>query len=931
MKPTSTLSTLLTCLILSASAAFVSSCRDYEPYNEQRLQDVAYTHEFERKFGKIDPEQTWDLFGQLSRRRHIGTRAGTDNQYYNDVIVTDPFVTNPSFPNIGSPSDTVWVTRADNQEYNKVLPEIGFNGSIAHNPNLLYEETNLGRVIQDFVATADEFYIAPVHWTTSGNDEIGIYWYTDDETEADRTIMGDDGELYWLVLKPIIRGKTHLRYQNSSNPNSTIYEISDSQDNCGYVFGQGADHLVSYRVHVQVPQGIPYYGFYMLNHNEELTQYSESKLNDHLSYSGFSGHDVSYVATFNIQRDIDADYKDNRDYLCFEDWIHTGDFDLNDLVFRVEGFDNQSVVDQTEVDESAILVCEDLKQFDFDFNDIVLDLNYTEEINRVYRPEKVGDKIEKYVLESTDTVATLTVTPLAAGGAYESTLSIDNSEWGEIHALLGETPALNVGSKNHQIINAGENFTDPHSTPMVLTKTKEIKELPDRILVNGQNKYPTYLSQLFAEGFFKIFSREDGNAVQIISSKPQTGTANGSYQEGYAPQMMLLPNYFEWPQEMEYINDAYTKFQDWVSDITKTDWIVNSQVPALITERGNIGPNDPTVPTPVDESIVLDPNATTGDITLKGTTYRNGVFINLHDLQDDSYDGATAKLHITYSSIPSTGIIILDANGNHILEHGTAASDGQTVVTYSISETKFKNALTADGIYIFSTNRNTRVSIPENGATIDIHNVSTQAHHKLYVNPLYMTFETMNTQQITASSSTGGNITFTSSDESVATVSSSGVVTPVAEGYCSIVVRTAESEVAGKTYKSSSERVSIEVITGTPDRVTLKLGPTQNIAGATGNLTNYALCTTGRDAMDSWNSARLTVTKTAGNNSWFRIETINGTVVGEAQQVNGSANFTLNRAALDACKTNETGAIYTFRIVHSENTYIQAAVLDKIN
>jgi hypothetical protein len=83
--------------------------------------------------------------------------------------------------------------------------------------------------------------------------------------------------------------------------------------------------------------------------------------------------------------------------------------------------------------------------------------------------------------------------------------------------------------------------------------------------------------------------------------------------------------------------------------------------------------------------------------------------------------------------------------------------------------------------------------------------------------------------------------------------------------------------------------------------------------------------------MDSWNSARLTVTKTAGNNAWFRIESINGTVVGQAQQVSGTATFTLDRAALDACKTNETGAIYTFRIVHSENTYIQAAVLNKIN
>ena len=395
--------------------------------------------------------------------------------------------------------------------------------------------------------------------------------------------------------------------------------------------------------------------------------------------------------------------------------------------------------------------------------------------------------------------------------------------------------------------------------------------------------------------------------------------------------MMLLPNYFEWPQEEKYINLAYTKFQDWVSDITKTDWIVNSQVPALITERGNLGPNDPTAPTPVDESILLKYESIgTGGIRLNNTWYRYGVLLDFESsgIEALSYDSATAKLNITYSSLPESSFVIYDKNGGYILTHEHPSTDNQSVVTYSIGATYFKNALTHGGIYIVS---NGRVNIT--GATIDIHNITTQAHHKLYVDPLYMTFETMNTQKITVSSPTAGSdkISFTSSDESVATVSSSGVVTPVGEGYCSIVVRAEESEVAGKTYKSSSERVSIEVITGTPDRVTLKLGPTQNIAGATGNLTNYALCTTGRDAMDSWNSARLTVTKTAGNSSWFRIENINGDVVGTAQQVNGSANFTLNRAALDACKTDETGAIYTFRIVHSENTYIQAAVLNKIN
>ena len=63
------------CLLLAGTMALVSSCQDYEPFSDETLHDKAYTHEFERKFGKIDPNQNWDLFGQLAR--HIGpeTRA----------------------------------------------------------------------------------------------------------------------------------------------------------------------------------------------------------------------------------------------------------------------------------------------------------------------------------------------------------------------------------------------------------------------------------------------------------------------------------------------------------------------------------------------------------------------------------------------------------------------------------------------------------------------------------------------------------------------------------------------------------------------------------------------------------------------------------------------------------------------------------------
>ncbi|MBR5715781.1 MAG: hypothetical protein IKX59_04290 [Bacteroidales bacterium] len=899
-------SILLTCFLLSASAAFVSSCQDYEPYND--VQDKAYTHEFERQFGKIDPNQNWDLFGQLARRKNRGTRAPKADE----IIVTE----------LNSDDDAIIVTLADNQEYNKVLPE-GASGDIGSHPTVRYEDTNLGRVVQDFVATAHEFTITPVHWTTSGSDVIGIYWYTDDESEATETIMGADGELYWIVTKPIITGKTRLDY--FTNDGRTLQVPGDPQHiDCSDVFNyqnwqDRAQYLISHPVQVKVPEEIPYYGFYM---QQNTKQYSESKLNQRITISNFGDKQPCYVATFNIQRDIDADYPDDRDYMCFEDWLYTGDFDLNDLVFRVEGFDEQAVIDQTTINENAILVCEDLTEYDFDFNDIALLLNYTEEIDRQY---EFDHQKGQYYISKVDTLQSLKVTALAAGGAYESTLTINNNEWGEIHALLNETTAEwgSTNKKRHSIINASSIYTDRKGQSIVIPKA----DLPDKNVGTGDGQYPTYLSQLFdTEGFFEIHSDQDGDAVKLIQNNSFKGKGKGT-----APQMMLLPEYFEWPLEEKYICDAYTGFTDWVEDVTKTNWILDTQVEDLITDRGDLTPIiSPDAPSEVVESIVLTPQRGTFIYTdnAGNHTYNNGIFLDLSGIQDEAYDGATAKLHITYNSRPSERIWIDDAFGREILSHNTAATDGVTVVTYTISAAKFKNALESDGIWIVS--RYDRL-VEISAATIDIHNVTTEAHHKLFVDPLYMTFETMNPQTITASSSTHGLISFTSSDESVATVSSSGVVTPVAEGYCSIVVRAEASTVDGKEYKSTSERVSIEVITGDEYRVVLRLGPTNDIAGATGNLTNYALCTTMRDVMDNWSSgATLIVTKTAGDNSYFQIQNVNNQVVGATQQAtqqtDNRATFTLSAAQLQQCRNSE-GTGYTFKILHSENTYIQSAVL----
>ena len=785
MKKGSPQSTLLTCLLLSGTAALVSSCQDYEPYNDQQLQDVAYTHEFERQFGAIDPEQNWDLFGQLARKKRSVTRA-------------DPYVDQISITNLGS-SDYIYITKDEADEYAKVLPDSKVWGSALTDPS----QSNLGKVKQDFVGTAHTFTLAPVYWFTGagrGVDKVGIYWYTDNENDANVTIMGADGELYWLVRKELITGKNNLYY--NLRENGREYQVPAGTDmdtwGAGHVFTQlNAYNLVSHPIEVTIPEEIPFFGFYITG--VYGTRYSESKLNAPITK--FPNVRPCYVATFNIKQDIDPTSTDNRQYLCFEDncaeW--ETDFDLNDLVFAIEGFDEGAIIDRSSTNEKAVLVCEDLTEYDFDFNDIALGLSYTEELNREY---EWNSSTGVYDLTSTTEIVTLEVTPMAAGGAYESTISLNGESWGEIHTLLNESPTA-TDSKKHQIINASPIYVDRNAQ----TKTFSKDDLPDKRVGEGEGKYPTYLSQLFAEGFFAI-STTDGEATKVITSNSFKGKDKGSN----APQMMLLPEYFEWPQERKYIMDSYTGFSDWVQDITKTNWILDTQIEDMITDRGDLTPEvAPETPAEVLETITLTPDHDKDFRYDNNTTYENCVFIDLSPIQDNAYDEASASLHILYTIKPNAQIYLDDKNGNELLKDNF--SYGSDVYnTYTLSKANFQKALTSGGIWIFALGDE---EIVIESVEIDITNVTTEAHHKLFVNPTYITFENNTPVTITASSSTGGEISFTSSDKSIADVDEDGVVTPKANGYASILVRAeASTTPSGKAYKATTERVSVEVRIG---------------------------------------------------------------------------------------------------------------------
>ena len=727
--------------------------------------------------------------------------------------------------------------------YKQVLPESDTA------PRAL-AETNLGQVTQNFTTTARTLKLAPVYSVSSskGKDEIGIYWYVQPGAASDKDQYGDDVETLTVMVDDGNGGVTARYIQRvpiiRSGPNHS------SESFVNHMRENGDGSVTSNICEVTIPASIASYGFYITNHDYDgsstpRTKYSESALNTKVPEYG--DIDVSWAATFNL-KDLGLSQTDDQQYLCFEDWMDKNNFDLNDVVFGIKDFDPSTIIDHDAENEKAILVCEDLNNFDFDFNDVVLGLNYKEEAEYEWRSSIApdGSTYNERILVPGSEKRSLTITPMAAGGAFESTVAFGGTSettLGRIHALMGEDPVIESAT-GHNPLNPIFNATAEYKGDGTST-TFEDNDLPAKgsDVGNGEGfTYPTFLSKLFAQGYFKIYctqGKSSGNVqARLLTNKTQTETDTYYDDEtntgfAQAPQMMLLPYYFEWPQENKWIQDAYSGFADWVSDASKTDWIKTSQTKDLIVERGDF----------IEEST--NPTVDPGNITKafninveqpkkfeydNNTTYNNGVFV---PIGDDVLinEGATAELKVTFLYKPANTFYFDDANGNELFKDQSGMnnlyrSDGSAIVTpvgtdysqfnqtwfpwgqftpititYPMTAEETSKAVNSGGIWIFCAD-DYAFKIEE-VALLTVTGVTDPTTvHDLTVNPTSLSLSTSDTegQTITATCTTISAlsaITFVSSDETVVTINVNGdgtaTVTPVAEGTATITV-TAPAE-----------------------------------------------------------------------------------------------------------------------------------------
>lgn len=201
-------------LSVSTSAIVLSGCSDFD--NDFDAKEVQFRENFAKAFGKIDPEQDWNLATRAavtvntSSPADVKVYALTDGKYklvadYANVSgtkqlgfdvredVTDLMVTNGSMAvkaKVGESVSFGGSTRAGHYgtvgdvKITEIADESSWfvfdiTESEKYQNKLPENENNLGKVTQNFTFISNgEFTIYPIYWQTDDTDDIGVY-YTD--------------------------------------------------------------------------------------------------------------------------------------------------------------------------------------------------------------------------------------------------------------------------------------------------------------------------------------------------------------------------------------------------------------------------------------------------------------------------------------------------------------------------------------------------------------------------------------------------------------------------------------------------------------------------------------------------------------------------------------------------------------------------------
>lgn len=533
-----------TMLCASISATLLAGCANDDVYDPNAI-TKKYKENWEKQFGDIDPQQTWNTSAAQTANISIGysgkytlkiytanPRSQATQAYLLGQFEVEGGKSHSLQFDMPSSLTNIYVSLVDQDggQIIKTVPVADGKVSVAFGNNtaatrtiytsdgtihvsqgygivygkedcqapleILPEgENNQKKVTENFLykSIGKLFYIRPIYFKSNSWVTLGIYYYDENNNIQEKNV--------WTRANNSSNGCWWRNEQNDLNKLDRTAEDTDK------LLEWGATALWCQSIKIEIPYGLSF-GFYIQNGDRKF--YSEKKLNE-----TYDGKKQCHAATF--------DHNGER-YLAFEDWANdygSSDMDLNDLVCVIgEDMDNSGKPEIVEKDETEdqdmkyLIACEDLGgSDDFDFNDVVLAINHVS-----------GTK-------------TASVELLAAGGTLPAKVMYDNTTiFEEVHEAFG------VGTGT--LVNTG-------GTSCPTVKSNAI-EVPDNFSIT------THASK------FKIIVTKGGHSSVKISVPDKNGST---------PQAFVIadPNW-EWPKERQNITEKYPKFSDWVSNHTQDDW-----------------------------------------------------------------------------------------------------------------------------------------------------------------------------------------------------------------------------------------------------------------------------------------------------------------------------------------------------------------------
>jgi len=601
------LSPIKVCLLLAGSAALVSSCQDYEPFSEQQIQDVAYDHEFEKIFGKIDPEQTWNLalratvtvtvdkesevkvyaidHGRKTKVADYSNVTGTRTLGFDvvegttDIMVTDGVTA--QYAKVGDELDfTSALTRS---MYNTDLGIISvgnkyrffsadvvkaFTGPV---PEERYDNPN--RVTCNFYwVSTGPFTFYPLYWNTASHHKLGIYWidengnYQEKDVYADK--CGDEVQVPKSITQKWNSEIGKMEFDKVTSWGNVGNEKEMPYANSGLEVG-----IRSKGITIDLPKG-QVFGMYIkvydtrnaLNSSTQMYEFvdgtmahkvfSEETKNAHMKEE-YGGSDWEYENQIpEAVRDkpvhastFQAIVNDTLfTYFGFEDYFFGPD--LNDLIF-VFGDNVPTVVDE-DTGQEWMLAYEDLgNSFDWDYNDVVLCVGHVSGLT------------------------TAKITPLAAGGTLASNIYFDNQDLGEIHQLFGQKETT---SGNYTPVNIADRGNIGMYQNVTVSEDFSMTALSDR--ESGSRDFVSDHKGIVIKVTPKGGDLQE--AADIVYSLENRGKApevfciprSWEYKDATEGQGTTTKYWREWrwPKEYANIDKAYSKFASWAKDRTNIDW-----------------------------------------------------------------------------------------------------------------------------------------------------------------------------------------------------------------------------------------------------------------------------------------------------------------------------------------------------------------------